>query len=236
MLVAALRYPLATRAGRDGVAICSGLVVTVLLLVRAALALWPAWVALLPASLIAVPTVLFAGYLGSFLEDVGGDGRDDTPPRFTWSRTAVRRGGRVLAVGGVYLLPAVAALLGTVFVLLETGASPGSGPLVAIAPTVALFVLVGFAYFVPAALATGVHGGVRAGLSRTALDGLASAGYFYAWTASAAVLVVSWSLLGTVGLRSPVALVGAALGAYGTVVAVRLLAQGLARSRWDPPE
>lgn len=232
MLSAALRYPFATRDGRDGLAVCVGLVVAMLLLVRVAMALWPAWTALLPAGLVVVPTLLFAGYLGTVLR---ADVETATPPRFQWSGATVRGGATTLALGSVYVLPAVVALLVTVFVLLETGATPGRSPLVAIAPTVALFALAGAAYVLPAGVATGLSGGVRAGLSRSALGGLSSGGYFFAWTLSMSVLVVSWGVVGAIGVQSPLAVLGAVVAAYGSVVATRLLAQGLARSRWEPP-
>lgn len=232
MLSAALRYPLATGEGRDGFAVCAGLLVAILLLVRLAAALWPATLALAPVLLVLVPAVLFAGYLGSVLR---ADVDDPTPPPFRWSRGTVRTGLRLFAVGIVYVLPAVIALLAAVFVLLETGATPTGSPLLALAPTVALFALLAAGYFLPAALAAGLHGGVRAGLSRSALRGLAGAAYFFGWTTSLSVAVLAGSLLAVAGPRSPLAVVGAVVAAYGAVVAVRLQAQGLARSGWEPP-
>lgn len=232
MLSAALRYPLATPAGRDAFAVCTGLVVGSLLLARVAVELWPAWVALLPAVLTIGPVVLFAGYLGAVL---GDDVERSDPPSFRWSLATVRAGVRALLVGAAYLLPPIAVIIGTVYVLLETGASPGASPLVAIAPTVALFVLIGFTYVLPAAVAAGLNAGIGAGLSRDAIGGLGNGAYFFAWTVAIAVLVVAWSVVGAVGIRSPLAVLGAIAGVYGTLVATRLVAAGLGRSRWEPP-
>lgn len=232
MLAAALRYPVAARGGRDALAVCTGLVVAALLLVRVARALWPAWTALVPAALVAAPALLFAGYVGTVLRD---GGNSDEPPRFRWSAGTLLGGLRLLVVAAGYLLPPVAVLLGTVFVLLEGGVAVAGSPLLAIAPTAALLVLVAFAYVLPAALATGLRGGVRAALSRDALGGLASGSYFFAWAASVSVVVVAWGVLGAAGPGSPAALLGAAAVAYGHLVAARILAEGLERSGWTPP-
>lgn len=233
MLAAALRYPLAAGSGRDALAACTGLVVAALLLVRVVRALWPAWIALVPAALAAVPTLLFAGHLEAVLgAGIEGDG----PPRFRWSATTLRTGFGFLVVGAAYLLPPVAVLLATVFVLLGTEITPAGSPLLAVAPTAALLVLVAFAYLLPAALSTGLRCGVRAALSRDALGGLASGSYFFAWAASVSVVVVAWGALSAAGTGSPAALVGAALVAYGHLVAARLLAEGLERSEWTPPD
>jgi hypothetical protein len=231
MLAAAFRYPLATSGGRDALAICTGLIVASLLLARVARALWPAWSALVPAALVVVPVLPLAGYLGTVLRD-GLDG--DVPPRFRWSGTVLRTGLRLLAVAAVYLLPPAAVLLGAVYLLLETGGTSAGEPLFVVAPTVALLVLVAFVYALPAALAAAVRHGVRAGLSREALGGLASGSYFFAWTVSVPVVVLAWGVLGAAGPGSPAALLGAALVAYGHLVVARLLADGLERSRSTP--
>jgi len=169
--------------------------------------------------------LLFAGHVGAVLHD-GGD--SDDPPRFDWSGGTLLDGLELLAIAAGYLLPPVAVLLGTVFVLLEGGAAAAGSPLLAVAPTVALLVFVAFAYVLPAALATGLHAGVRAAFSRDALGGLASGSYFFAWAASVSVLVVAWGVLGAAGPGSPAALLGAAAVADGHLVAARLLAA----TRW----
>jgi len=232
VLAAALRYPVAARGGRDALAVCTGLVVAALLLARVARSLWPAWTAVAPAALVPVPVLLFAGHVGAVLHD-GGD--SDDPPRFDWSGGTLLDGLELLAIAAGYLLPPVAVLLGTVFVLLEGGAAAAGSPLLAVAPTVALLVFVAFAYVLPAALATGLHAGVRAAFSRDALGGLASGSYFFAWAASVSVVVVAWGVLGAAGPGSPAALLGAAAVAYGHLVAARLLAAGLERSGWRRP-
>jgi len=235
VLAAALRYPVDTRAGRDALAVCTGLVVAALLLARVARALWPAWTALAPAGLVAVPVLAFAGYLGTVLRDGTGTG-DEGPPRFRWSGGTLLDGLRLLVIAVAYLLPPGAVLLGTVFVLLDGGIAPAGSPLLALAPTVALLVLVAFAYLLPAALATGLDGGVRDALSRDALAGLATGSYFFAWAASVSVVVVAWGVLGAAGPGSPAALAGTVVVAYGHLVAARLLAAGLERSGWRRPE
>lgn len=232
MLPTALRYPLQTPDGRDAFAICTGLVIVTLLLIRVATGLWPAWVAVVPGALSVGPVILVAGYLGSILSN---DSDEPTPPPFQWSVTTLQAGVRTLVVGGAYLLPPVVILFGTVFVLLEAGGSPAGSPLLAVAPTIALFALIGFTYVLPAAVVAGLQRGVRAGLSRDAIGGLVSGGYFFAWTVAASVLVVAWSVIGAVGVRSPLAVIGAVMGTYGTLVAAKLLADGLQRSRWRPP-
>lgn len=234
MLRAAFEYPLTGREGRDALAAATALVLVCLLLVRATAALWPAVSALVALAAVAAPVVVLAGYLAAVLRaSLASTG--DGPPAFSLSLPAVRGGLRLLAVAVVYLSPAVAALLVTGAILLAAIEAPGSSPLVAIAPTLALAVVVACGYLLPGGLAAGAAGGLQAALSRGAVAGLADGAYFYAWTAAVATFVAAWSLPGLAGLRSPLAVPGAALAAYGTVVAVRLLGVGLARSDWTAP-
>jgi hypothetical protein len=225
MLGEALRAPLRDRAARDACAVCVGLVLAVLLLVRAGRALWPDAVAVVPAALVVVPGATLAGYLGDVLRTSPDDG--GTPP-FRWSRDTLRVGLRALAVGGVLLVPAAAAVLGTAFVVVRGTA----GPLLTVAATAALLATVASVYLLPAAVATAVEHGVRAGLRRSAVGGLASGSYFFAWTVAASLVVVAWSALAAVGPGTLAGVLGAVVVAYAHVVAARLLADGLARSRW----
>lgn len=229
MLAAAFRYPLAGQEGRDALAVCTALVLAGLLALRVARAVWPAPLALAAAALAVLPALAFAGYLG----DVLRDWPEERPPRFRWTAGTLLVGARLLAVGGAYLAAPAAVLLGSVALLV--GASGGPAPLVAVAPTLALLALVAVGYLLPAALSAAVAEGLRAGLSREALGGLASGSYFVAWTVAAATVVVAWGLLWTAGVTSPLAVPGALLVAYGHLAAARLVAEGLARSRWTPP-
>lgn len=227
MIADALRYPVADGTARDAVAVCTGLVVVALLLVRVGRALWPSLAAVPVVVLVLVPASLFVGYLGRILRTVGDDGA----PAFDWSPRTVRVGARLLAVAGVYLLPALVALLGAAFVLLN----PSSGALLTMVPTFALVVTVASLYVLPAALSASVHGGLRAGLSRSSLGGLASGSYFFAWTVGTALVVGAWSVVTAARTATLGALVGAVVFACGHVAAARLVREGLTRSRWEPP-
>lgn len=229
MLAAAFRHPLAGQEGRDALVTCTALVLLGLLALRVARALWPTSLALAATGLAVLPALAFAGYLGEVLR--GAD--RERLPRFRWSGGTLLVGLRVLAVGTAYLAVPAAVLLGSVALLVGADGG-GLGPLVAVAPTAALLALVAVGYFLPAALSAAVEEGLRAGLSRGALGGLASGSYFVAWTVAAATVVVAWGLLWTAGIGSPLAIPGALLVAYGHLAAARLVAEGLARSRWTP--
>jgi hypothetical protein len=231
MLGEAIRYPVADGTARDAVAVCTGLVVVALLLLRAGSALWPGLLAVVPLALVVVPASAFLGYLGRVLRP---DPAGGTTQAFDWSTATVRLGGRLLLLATVYLLPAVVAVLGAAFVLLE-GSGTG-GALLTMVPTVALLVTVAALYVLPAALAAGVDGGLRAGLSRASLGGLASGSYFFAWTVSTVLVVLGWSVVTAARTATIGTLVGAVVFAYGHVAAARLLSEGLSRSRWTPPD
>lgn len=225
MLADAFRYPLSTRTARDAVAICTGLVVVVLLLARLGRALWPSPLVVVPCVLALAPTAVFAGYLGSVLTA-------DPAPASTpsWSRATVRHGFRMLLVAGGYLLPAVVALLFTAFVLLQGG----GGALLTLAPTVALLATVASLYVLPAALAAAAFEGVRAAFVRASLGGLASGSYFFAWTVATSLVVSAWSLLGAVATATPAALALTVVLAYVHIVAARLVNLGIRRSPRSP--
>jgi hypothetical protein len=232
MLSEALRYPLRGRDGRDALAVCVGLVLAGLLLLRLAGALWPAWPAVVVAPLALCPLTLFAGYLGAVLRvAAGGRAADaDDAPAFPWSTATARTGLRLLAVAGGYLLPPGVVVVVVVLVLLELGAT--GGPLLALAPTVALLSLLVSGYLLPGALATAARDGVRSALSRDAFGGLGSGAYFVAWTAALTLLATAWSVLGVARESTPLALLAAVWFTYAHVVAARLAAEGLARSGW----
>jgi hypothetical protein len=226
MLAESFRYPLRARTARDAVAVCTGLVLVALLLLRAARALWPDPLALVPALLALVPTVLFAGYLGRVL---AAEPRSSATA-FSWSAANLRTGARVVAVAAVYLLPAVLALALTAFVLL----SGGGGMLLTLAPTLALLVTVVALYTLPAAVAAAGRNGLRSGFRRASLGGLASGSYFFAWTVATSLVVSVWSLLTAVATATPAAILLAIVFAYAHVVVARLVGEGLDRSRWQP--
>jgi hypothetical protein len=226
MLAEAFWYPVRERTARDSVAICTGLVLVALLLLRVARALWPDPLAVVPAVAALVPTVLFAGYLGRV---IGADPAS-TATVFSWSARSVRLGARVVVITALYLLPAAVALGLTAFVLL----GGGGGPLLTIAPTVALLVTVAATYVLPAAVAAAGRNGLRSGLRRSSLGGLASGSYFFAWTVATSVVVSAWSLLTAVATATPAAVALSVVFAYAHVAAARLVGAGLERSRWEP--
>lgn len=226
MLAPGLQYPLRDRSARDSLAVCIGLVLVALLLARVGLALWPAWLAAVPLLALVLPGSFFAGYLGRVLLP----NERGTTEAIEWTGRDLRVGVTLLVVGAVYLSPAAVALFGTAFVLLG---GRGAGSLLTIAPTIALVLTVMCAYVLPAALATGVHDGLRAALSRAAFQGLASGSYFFAWTVGTTLVVVGWSVLGAVQEATPAAILGAVCFAYTHVVAARLYGEGLTRSRWE---
>jgi hypothetical protein len=222
----AFRYPLADATARDAFAAGTGAVLVALILVRVGAALWPSPLAVVPAAAVVVPASLFVGYLGRVLRAAP----TDDPAAFDWSVAALRGGVGLLAVAAVYLLPALVAVVATAFVVLEAG----GGSLLTVAPTVALLVTVAAVYVLPAALAASTHGGVRAGLSRASLRGLASGSYFFAWTVATSLVVVAWSALTATRAATIAAVLGVVGFVYAHVVAARLLGEGLARSPWEP--
>lgn len=228
MLVEAVRAPVADGGSRDALAVCTGLVVAGLIGVRFVRSLWPEVLVALPAVAALALATLFVGHLGRVLSP---DDSRTAVPSFEWSRETVARGGRLLLVTAVYLLPALVAVVGAAFVLL----GGGGGGLLTMVPTVALLVTVAALYVLPAALAATVAEGVRAGLKRSSLAGLASGSYFFAWTVGVSTIVASWSLLTAARTATLGALAGAVVFAYGHLVAATVLREGLARSRWTPP-
>lgn len=228
MLGDALRYPLRGPDGRDALAVCVGLVVLALVLVRVARALWPTALALAPLALVAAPALLFAGYVGAvFGATAGGNGN---PPEFDWSAAAVRDGARVLAVVGAYLVVPLSALgaAGAVAAVADASGS-AAGLLVAVAATVALLVGVVFLYLLPAALARAVEAGLRAGLRPRSLPGLRSGAYFFAWTVGTTLVVLAWSAVAAAGPASVAGALAAALFAYAHLAAARLVGRAVRR-------
>ncbi len=226
MLAESFRYPLRDGDARDAMAVCTGLVLVTMLLLRVARALWPDLLALAPALVALCPTILFAGYLGRVVDAAG----QSTAP-FSWSTRTLRLGVRVVVVTAVYLLPAAVALALTAFVLLG-----GGGMLLTLAPTVALLVTVAAVYVLPAAVAAAGRNGLRSGFARSSLGGLASGSYFFAWTVATSLVVSAWSLLTAVQSATAAAVALSVVFTYVHVVGARLIGEGLERSRWEPAE
>jgi hypothetical protein len=225
MLAEAIRYPLRGRAGRDGLAVVSGLVIAALLAVRVTRSLWPDRLVVVPLALLVIPVVLFAGHLGSVLRrSVAGDA---DPPPFDWSMETPRLGVRVLLVGGGYLLVPAAVLLAVAVAIQGT---VGAGLLAGIGATLALLVVVAFAYAMPVGVAATLRGGLRDGLRLGSLGGLRSAPYFVAWTGGTVLVVPSWLLLRAAAPSTLLALVAVVAFAYAHLAAAHLVGEGLARA------
>jgi len=190
-----------------------------------------------------VPAVLLAGYAQAVLRASaaseggtaasGGVAADDEPPRFENYRNLAADGLRAVVVSvGYLLLPAA------VLVLTVGGASAGGRPesfgttlFVFGAGTVVLFVSLGFAYLLPAALAGVARTGeLGAALDRGRLLGSArSGGYFVAWVAAVVTGVVFAVLLGSLAaLGRPGEVAALAFGFYALVVVARLVGRGAA--------
>lgn len=236
MLRDALGYPLAGRTGRDALAICVGFVLASLVLVRIARALWPTWLALAPTVALAVPAVLFAGYVGRVL--LSSARGESEPPSIGPAAEVVRLGWRVLVVTVAYLVPPAVAFA-VIGLALGTGSGTGaaSGPGASggfewmIGGTLVLVVTAAFAYLLPPALAVAARDGVLAGFRRGSLGGIGHGAYFVAWTVSAVLVVLAWAGVGVAEPASPGGVLSAVWFAYAHVVGVRLLGRGLGASR-----
>lgn len=252
MLGDAFRYPVQGSEEREAFAYAVGAVLATAVLLRLGMGLWPSWVALLPLGLVAVPAVLFVAHLASILRDTETPSIDRTPtadgapmasranspsdaeaaPTFQFTGRQFRLGFRALAVGFAYLLvPGVLVSVGGY--LIASGAIPDGavGLVASIVATVALLVVVAFAYVLPGAVAVGVRRGVRPALRRSALRGLGSGSYFVAWTGAVVLVVLGW---GAVSLTTPGTIggfVGVIWFTYAHLAAARLLGRGLAGIR-----
>lgn len=246
MLGDAFRYPLRGSASREASAYAIGAVLATAVLLRFTSGLWPSFVAILPLVLAAAPAVLFVGHLAAILRDTANPATDGTaegassdseshidgatPFRLTSDR--VQLGVRVLAVGAAYLLvPGVLLALGGY--LIASGMIPvgAVGLAASIVATVALLVVVAFAYLLPGAVAVGVRRGVRPALRRSALRGLGSGRYFVAWTGAVVLAVLGW---GAVSLTTPGTIggfVAVVWFTYTHLTGVRLLGHGFAGVR-----
>ncbi|WP_128476065.1 DUF4013 domain-containing protein [Halorussus pelagicus] len=185
-----------------------------------------------------VPAVLLVGYAQSVLRATvespnGTAAAKDAPPEFRNSRALAADGLRALVVAGGYLVVPAGALALTV-----GGASAGGRPdslgttvVVFGAGTVALFVSLGFAYLLPAALA----GVARTGKLGAALDrgrlfrSARSGGYFVGWVAALVAAAVAIAVLGMLAaLGRPGEVAALAGGFYALVFVVRLAGRGVA--------
>ncbi|UPV74631.1 DUF4013 domain-containing protein [Halorussus limi] len=227
MLSEALTYPVRGEGREETLLVGAILAVAVGLLARLGVL----------AFLALVPAVMLAGYAQSVLratvESPGGTAAaEDAPPAFRTVRALAADGLRALAVAGGYLVVPAAALLLTV-----GGASAGGRPdslgitvFVFGAGTVVLFVSLGFAYLLPAALAGVARtGDLGAALDRGRLLGSArSGGYFLGWVAAVvtgAIFVVTLGSLAALGRPGEVAALAG--GFYALVVVARLFGRGI---------
>lgn len=184
-----------------------------------------------------VPAVLLAGYaqavLRATVESSGGTAADDSPPTLRASPALAADGLRAVAVSVGYLLLPAALLVLTV-----GGAGAGGRPesfgttlFVFGAGTVVLFLSLGFAYLLPAALAGVARTrSLGAALDRGRLFRSARSGrYFVAWIAAVVAGVVFAVLLGSLAaLGRPGEVAALALGFYALVVVARLVGRGVA--------
>jgi len=191
------------------------------------------WVLLLANGLLPVlPLVPLSGYLllvvGSTL-----DGADAPPPVMDDLRGTLRRGAGASVVVIAYLLLPVGFVL-VVLVAVTTGraGSASSLPVVA-AVSVGAVALLAASYLLPVGLAGYARTGrLRAAFDRSLLRSVGRSGrYLLSWVAAVVVLDLAGLLVGALGSVSPVGLVVATLvGAYGLLVATRLLGLGVADS------
>lgn len=227
MYTRACRFPVKSRGARDSLAVASGLVLSTLVFVRIARALWPDALAVCALALAAVPAVLFAGLLGSLLR---ADAADPDPPQIALRSLPVGAGLTVVAVALVYLVGPTVVLLGTV-VGLQNAASEGMGQTgVAIAGTSAMVLALALGYALPAALVAANRDGLRTALRVRSLPGLQSGAYFAAWAGAGVLIVLGWTALGVAGTGTVLAILAAFWFAYTHLAAARLVHEGVARA------
>lgn len=227
MFTRACRFPIATRDGRDSLAVASGLVLGTLVSVRVARALWPDALAVLVLVAAAVPVVVFAGLLGSILR---ADATDPDPPRFGVRSLPVGPGLTVVVVAVVYLVGPTIVLLGTVLAL-QNATGEGMGRTgVAIGGTSAMVLALALGYALPAALVAGSRDGLRTALRVRSLPGLQSGAYFTAWVGAGVLVVFGWAAIGVAGTGTVLAVLAAFWFAYTHLAAARLVQEGMARA------
>lgn len=242
MLGDALRYPVRSGAARTASAWSIAVVLAAFVLADLTTSLWPSWTAILPAMLVLGPVVLFVGHLTALLRGTAttgtgtgtGPGLGPDTIAFRLSRSRIRLGLRTLTISLAYLL-VPGLLIAAGGYLIASGSIPGgvAGLAASIIATVALLVVVSFAYLLPGAITVGAREGLRAALRRSAFQGLASASYFVAWTGAAVLAVLAW---GAISLTTAGTIGGfLAIGwfTYAHLVAARLLGRGLQRLHRD---
>jgi len=232
LLTDALRYPFRSDHPTDA-AVPSLLLVLVLLVAgRIAAALVPSLLLLVPLAVAVAAAVVGLGYLERVVADTAAG--EDAPPAFGRIRALLSTGASVGALGVLYLLPPVLVLLVTI-----RGSNALSNPdLTAsiafrVGSTATLFVAMGFAYALPAAVARFADGaGLRAAADpRGAKPLLTNAAYFTSWVMAGSIALGGWGLLGLAAANSSVGgLLSAVAAVYASVVAARLVGTGYARA------
>lgn len=232
LLTDALRYPL--RSERVADALVPGLLLVLVLVVslRFVALLFPSLVLVAPLLVAVAAAVVGAGYLERVVARSAAG--EETPPPFGRARSLLRTGAAVAGLGLLYLVPPTLVLLVTV-----RGSSALSNPDLAasvgfrVGSTATLFVAMGFAYALPAAVARYADGAdVRTAADpRGAKALLFHAAYFTSWVMAGSVALAGWGLLGLAAANSSVAgLLAALLAVYASLVAARLVGTGYARA------
>ncbi len=198
--------------------------------VHAEKALLSAWLCVFVHA-VAVPVLALVPLVG-YATTVLSQAHEETPPPFLERSVLVRGlGGTALAVG-YGLLPLVATLVA--LQLLFDGGEPTEGEAIVFlaASTAVLFVLAGYVYVLPIALANyGQTGSLRSSASGL-LDVATHAGYFVGWTSGIVLTLVGLTLSSAlIELGGLSTVVGAFVGGYAVIVGCRRIGRGYAAAR-----
>lgn len=223
MIGASLRYPLVNGEGHRALLAGIASLLAMAIGFRYAVSLYPIVLALAPAALSLLASLVLAGTLSGVLS------RPDAP--IPSLRRAATDGTIGLALAAATMALPVALLLGSVvsFSGLESALDSGAPVFSLLGSTSALLLFVAVSYALPAM----VRGAVRTRRLRTATDRallgqvLGSVLYLRAWTIGFPVLVLAWGLASVALTASTAVGVLAATGAsYLLLVGVHVLGAG----------
>ncbi|ELY69350.1 hypothetical protein [Natrinema versiforme] len=227
MITDALRYPVGDPVGRAALLRSSVCVVAVAVGLRYAAAFSPSVVALGPALVAVIATVVLSGTAAVV---VGAADKRSQPP----VRAVVRPGIEALALSVIFLAPPVALLARS---LTTTPAAlaleGGAGLFSLVSSTASLFFFVACAYTYPAAVATTASTGrLRAALEAdTLLPVLTAPAYLLRWITGFSFVVLAVWLVGVSARRGDaLGLIAAAATAYLLLASARVVGVGYARA------